>query len=708
MAIDKLHFANFFGVFANPQTDLIPGEMAFNANMRLVYKDTSNVLHLLPSIDDYTNIYNPATIQVTQTVKDATIGVGTEGNFSAKVAVAIPHSFVITATDIHERQVLIQYNQSNAIKDILVLPEFFCKLNTDADVFDVNQGIMIEAISKTKILSNLGREVLTNNAVFKLMKLETGTFASTLGYPSVPYADRDLVANRDKFCILNNEVFLIKNKTVTELTYPFWIFNKRATPVTVRLPTQYFLFEKNDKFSMKTYRSFSDNAVASTHEFVSSSETAAITSILKSAKVTPVRISNENLTISANGKSVEGLDSQSYYDIVVTTNEVKPHPTLVYKMLDITDGFLAYLYRVMKYISNNSNGMGGTLMGGTSGKKYLFEYTYSATANGITSFAIPEEFFSPATGDKEMLSYKGINLEDVDYSIAPGTRVVTLNFPLTIGDEVHAFIFKYADRGGEASLISSLQNYINTVNTDLQNTKIALNVALTELPKTNLLPDSGRFMGSGFHPLSSLPNTAFSAGMLFSSYNGSVLTDGGMFTYDSSTYGGAGAALPQTVADLLESMPNRKLSTGYKRYGAHFRVLQIVAGAGTNSPYSSKYMMTTNNSLSISGSQGYSTIAMWIKLQSGSPAIIRKGGLAGEKLRLNGVEQSTDITLTTAQGWVHVEMLLIIIRGYEISIPFIYGTSGTTLHIALPVIMNGKYGVGIHETPIMTFNASSS
>jgi len=378
----------------------------------------------------------------------------------------IPNTIKIEATGINERQVLIQYDKDDKVKDILVLPEYFCKLGSNADIFDVNSGIIKEIIQKNKIIVQPTRTELINNAIFKVIEVNNTDIDTSFNYPVTTEANKDSVAYRNNiYRGADGFLYIIKDIAVTELVLPFWTFNTRTAVKDVKVDTTFFLLDQTDKFSLKTYRFHTGIVSATSIEIIGAAEDYIITEILKSNRLIDSGLTNDKLTISADLKSLEGITANEYYDIVVTTNEVKLHPTLSYDILDLPKGFFDYLYKMLKNISNNSSGVGGASIGGSISKKYIFEYTFTAITEDITSFDLPEELFNPVNNDNVMLIYKGLYLEkDVDYTREENSRTVNLNFTLDMGDKINTFIFKYIGTGEEINIVSNLQTYINGLN----------------------------------------------------------------------------------------------------------------------------------------------------------------------------------------------------------------------------------------------------
>ena len=351
--IKKIHFANFFNVFENTD-DMQNGEVAFDSDLRLVYKDESGVVHPILSVKDYANIYNPEGIELTQTVKSATVGVGQEGDYSDRVTKSMPLSSVVKATGIHERVMLVQYDKNNNFKDVVVFPEYFAKLGNYADEIDINKGVMTEYIKKNKITQYVDKETLSNNNVFKICPVENTEVWNSLGYPMTTESNRNSTSYRDHIYIgSDNYLYVIKNKTVDDLQYPFWVLNRRTIPVRIKIDTSIMLLEKEDKFVFDVYRRVSDNIVGNSYKFIRDEETAQIVEIVSAVKTTSYGRVEVQLTISADKKSVIGIDSGAYYNIVVATNETLVIPELKYKILDIQEGFFGYLYSILKDINDN-------------------------------------------------------------------------------------------------------------------------------------------------------------------------------------------------------------------------------------------------------------------------------------------------------------------------------------------------------------------
>ena len=246
--IKKLHFANFFKVFDDPN-DMQNNELAFDSTLRLIYKDEEGNLHPILSVSDYKNIYNPDSISITQKTKSATVGVGEEGDFSDKISRSMPLLSKVTATDIHNRVMLVHYDSDNNLKDLVLFPDYFCKLNGYADEIDINKGIMTEYVKKVKILESLDQETLSNNKIFKIFMTETEDVRTSLNYPLTIEDNKDDPNFRDHMYIgTDGYLYIIKDKETEDLEYPFWFLNRRNAPASVKVDTTMFLLDKNDKF----------------------------------------------------------------------------------------------------------------------------------------------------------------------------------------------------------------------------------------------------------------------------------------------------------------------------------------------------------------------------------------------------------------------------------------------------------------------------
>ena len=457
MSIDKLHFSNFFNVVNKPVDDLLVNEFSLTPlsetepdKLRLVYKDTSSKLHYFQGTDAFDFLTNPGINTFIQTEKEKSIADFGDVNVNG----IIPESIFIEATGINERQVLIQYDLNNKVKDILLLPKYFCKLGNNADTFDVNSGLYREIIRKTEIVDSPTRQELVNNAIFKVMQVNPVDVYTSFNYPVTVEANKDNILNRNQIYIgSDNFLYIITDKTIANIPLPFFVFNTKTEVKESNLSTTFFFIEQTDKFIIKTYRTrvgiISDTSI----RMVEDSENVAILEILKSNMVEENSVISDDLTVSVNFRSIDGINVNKYYNIVVSTNETKLHPKLTYKISDVPKGFFNKFYKLLKDISDNGGGSGdlaGFLATSTtsSDKKFIFKYDYIATST-TSSFEIPEETFSPENGDNEILIYKGIFLErNIDYTRADNSRLISLSFSILSGELIQSLIFKY---GGSTS-----------------------------------------------------------------------------------------------------------------------------------------------------------------------------------------------------------------------------------------------------------------
>lgn len=215
----------------------------------------------------------------------------------------------------------------------------------------------------------------------------------------------------------------------------------------------------------------------------------------------------------------------------------------------------------------------------------------------------------------------------------------------------------------------------------------------------NLLPDSGRFVGSGDNPFSISCSDTFINSQLFTGWNGTSVVGAGKFYHDTSTFGGGATALTSDVSSLLTAITT---ITGQanQRYGTEFHIASYTMGSGTanqNGTVPTTYLMTVNNNIPAGGLNRAYTVSFWIRLKTGTKIVINKSG----RLRKNGVDQATNLQLTTTDGWVHIESVIAAGNGYSNAAPNIHATPGDNVQIALPVLVTGDAGVGIHSDPII-------
>ncbi|CQR58438.1 phage tail-collar fiber domain-containing protein [Paenibacillus riograndensis] len=210
----------------------------------------------------------------------------------------------------------------------------------------------------------------------------------------------------------------------------------------------------------------------------------------------------------------------------------------------------------------------------------------------------------------------------------------------------------------------------------------------------NMLGDSGRFVGPENDPKDYKCSDAFANSTFFSSWNGTSVADGGKFIYDNSTYGGAAGSLNSDVASLVTAIG------GSTRYGPEYHIASYTMGPGTYGPNATvptAYLMTACSSMPAGGVASRFTVSFWIRLKTGTRVVIDKDF----RLRKNGVIQSAPVQLTSADGWMHIENVIGAGSGYSNGAPYIHATAGDVVQIALPVVVLGGVGVGVHKNPVM-------
>ncbi|MEK3963560.1 pyocin knob domain-containing protein [Paenibacillus sp. FSL H7-0323] len=211
----------------------------------------------------------------------------------------------------------------------------------------------------------------------------------------------------------------------------------------------------------------------------------------------------------------------------------------------------------------------------------------------------------------------------------------------------------------------------------------------------NLLGDSGRFMGIDGDPRSLQITTSFANNSFLSPWNGTTVFSGGKFIHDNTTNGGTAGALTEDVTSLLTAM-----SLGGSRYGTEFYIASYTMGSGTanSGNVAGTYLMTVNSNFPATGVGKAYTVSFWVRVKTGTTISIPRDG----RLSKNGVSTSANyISLTPADGWVHIEKTVHASNGYYNAAPGIAATAGSVVQIAMPVVVAGAIGVGVHTSPVM-------
>lgn len=222
-------------------------------------------------------------------------------------------------------------------------------------------------------------------------------------------------------------------------------------------------------------------------------------------------------------------------------------------------------------------------------------------------------------------------------------------------------------------------------------------------PVVNLLPDSGRFMGR-INPLSCWNSANFAACKMFSPYNSaSEFISAGKFIHNNSSYGGSLGLLAEDVIDLLNKMESLGVRKE-KRYGVEFYIGQTTSGNGTYNGGVVKdyYLLSACNCMAFSGQ--YATSSFWIRVKNEGSMFILKYA----RLIKNGIIQNDNVILSSADGWTHIETIVDFGIGYDNGFPHIHVSGpGVVVQIAMPVVVAGSKGVGIHTAPVPTINELS-
>lgn len=210
------------------------------------------------------------------------------------------------------------------------------------------------------------------------------------------------------------------------------------------------------------------------------------------------------------------------------------------------------------------------------------------------------------------------------------------------------------------------------------------NNAFNEHLMFNLLHDGGRFAGSPENPGTTAGN--FIKPTYFTSYNGSTFTEGGKFTHNNSTFGGAGIALDADTTSLISKLKTTTLS---RRLGPEFYLMQVNAGTGTVAPLTTnavtRHLLFVNITAPL---WCHSTWGINVKAKSGSLAI------APDPTNLQYIDgelQSETLVLQPEDGWKQIvvvgQLNPMTSNDYNATLFRIYGSQGAQLLMALPFLI---------------------
>ena len=223
-------------------------------------------------------------------------------------------------------------------------------------------------------------------------------------------------------------------------------------------------------------------------------------------------------------------------------------------------------------------------------------------------------------------------------------------------------------------------------------------------PFINLIGDSGRFIGkTNPLPVWAAPFSATEFDAWMAPFNNrSPWVEAGKFIYDNTSFDGYAGELKPTVVDLLNAMGR---SGGSSRWGVEFYVVESTSGATTDaaSPIDNQRFLATVMRDTVQGifcSNGYATFSSWFRVTSKSKILI---GLLDSISFKNGVRQPTGVvTITAAEGWVHIRTIRRELMGYAVGFPYIYMEPSQKIQVALPAFYHGIVDQGLHSAPLLS------
>ena len=216
--------------------------------------------------------------------------------------------------------------------------------------------------------------------------------------------------------------------------------------------------------------------------------------------------------------------------------------------------------------------------------------------------------------------------------------------------------------------------------------------AASDIPQLNLIPNDGRF---------AVPNSLYNVScgdfvedtVFFSLSNGATVASAGKFEFDNATFGGSGAALSQTVIDLINATGRIGQNT---QFGTEFHVAEFTQGTGTNFPaFDGSYYLITSGLRSVLGANQVTTMAYWIR------AIDEDVGIRNVEIK-DGQPIGNDMFISPSDGWTHIIVHSGQTRGYIPTDLNLYLRHNTRVQIAMPAYIPGRHIFPPHTAPIVS------
>lgn len=322
--------------------------------------------------------------------------------------------------------------------------------------------------------------------------------------------------------------------------------------------------------------------------------------------------------------------------------------------------------------------------------------TIGTTATGSVSASSAEIFSQLTTTLSSIGTLSSLTTTQKTSLVAAINEVNSL-----IGDVGELSSLLTVDKSSAVAAINENTTAISTLSTELIGINSDLMTLPTreDLPITNLEYNHGRFSTEETLDVS----TYDYANAIIQPYNSSVMMSGGTYYNDSSTYGGAGSIVNNTVSDLIAKMVTYG-ARSQSRYGYGFNVSLLTVGSGTTDIFThagqnySPFLSTGTTKLGPYGS--VMTFLCWVRLITLSNAatlglLASRDDKPGE-LYINGAVQATPTILTVANGWTHVALEVVLDPDFDSTFPRLSANVGDVIALALPSIVPGRVGGYIH------------